>query len=75
MYLTGTLPYLLLLPMLVCVCSLEGALPGVKFFLTPGWDALQKLQVNKQNEILTVMYFICIPLYLFKDCQRGGPNT
>ncbi|GAB1598095.1 hypothetical protein Ahia01_000086400, partial [Argonauta hians] len=22
-----------------------GALPGVKFFLTPGWDALQKLQV------------------------------
>lgn len=45
MYLTGTLPYLLLLPMLVCVCSLEGALPGVKFFLTPGWDALQKLQV------------------------------
>ena len=46
MYLTGTLPYLLLLPMLVAVCSLEGALPGVKFFLTPGWDALQKLQVN-----------------------------
>ncbi|XP_036359291.1 uncharacterized protein LOC115211848 isoform X2 [Octopus sinensis] len=45
MYLTAILPYILVLPLLICICMLDGALPSVKFFLTPGWDALQKLQV------------------------------
>ncbi|XP_061876296.1 LOW QUALITY PROTEIN: sodium-dependent proline transporter-like [Colius striatus] len=45
MYVTATFPYLLLLILLIRGATLDGSLPGVRFFLTSDWGRLQSAQV------------------------------
>ena len=39
-YVTSTLPYILLVILLIQTVQLDGALKGIKFYLTPQWDKL-----------------------------------
>ncbi|CAH8464921.1 unnamed protein product [Dicrocoelium dendriticum] len=44
-YLTATLPYVLLTVIIIRGCTLPGSWDGLKFYILPNWSALMKIQV------------------------------
>ncbi|XP_071094125.1 sodium-dependent serotonin transporter-like [Haliotis cracherodii] len=44
-WITATLPYIVLFILLIRGCSLPGAMDGIRYYLTPQWDRLKDHQV------------------------------
>lgn len=48
-YVTATMPYLILLILLIRGCLLPGAIDGIKYFITPNLKRLKDPQVSKNT--------------------------
>ena len=55
-YFTAIFPYVVLVTLLIRGVTLEGAVDGILFFITPQWDKILTPQVRTLSRILFVKY-------------------
>ena len=79
-YVTATLPYVLLFIFIVKGLTMDGAIDGIKFYVVPKWHHLLRFQVNyfyldlnfaffcftiSEEQLLTWLGYIIYVLYIF----------